>query len=173
MFYYRLCIILIALGVMAHAKTIVFQTSEIQCTNMEHPYAKYYTLPCVIWTRRMKPYHNHVQCVFGENSQGTILSGCSPAFGTSQDIINVNYIVNNSTCCNPETTCDDIYTLDAEVSLNNPIHPVYNFLFIIVCVFALLLTCISPYKHRHYSSYYFSRPYSRHNSNTTSWNRIR
>lgn len=124
-------IILIAFGLYTgvYTKTIVFYVNEIQCLNTFHVYNKYYESPCLQWKIAMTPYLSQVTCTIAETSSGKMIPVCSPRFGDLKDPIKVEYRI-TKTCGNFDgLQCDkNQYMLQANVSLNNPLHPVVYFL---------------------------------------------
>ena len=169
MFVLNYVIILLGLFNFVYSKDIIFHTNEINCINIHHQFVKYYGNPCILWRNNMKNHFNNVHCILAENSFGELISGCSPAFGNKDSNIIVNYIMNNNSCS--EKSC--IYTLDAEVSLYKPIHPIYYFICTIFIIICFVIAFINPPKYRKYNIFYYRGGNLNYNKSTTSWNRIK
>ena len=169
MFFLNSVIILLGLFNVVYTKNIIFHINEIKCIKIDHPYVKYYGNPCILWRNNMIKYSNNIYCTLAENSFGELISGCSPAFGNKDSDIIVNYIMNNNSCS--EKSC--IYTLNAEVSLYNAIHPLYHLIFAIFFIICFVIAYINPPKYRKYNIFYYRGGNLNYNKSTTSWNRIK
>ena len=141
--------LIICLFVTVYAENIVFNINDIQCTNINHTYIKYYGQPCDIWNKKIKrDYYKSVFCTINKDSNNNNdITRCSPAFGYSGDNIYANYIITKN--CYSDN-CK--YTLNAEVSLYNPLHPINYMIFIIIII-------IINNNNRIYRPWYYHRPW--------------
>jgi len=158
-----LMFLIVCLFVTVYAENIVFNIKEIQCTNINHRYIKYYGQPCDIWNKKIKrDYYKSVFCTIIKISNNSDITRCSPAFGYSSDDIYANYTVTKK--CYSDNNCK--YTLNAEVSLYNPLHPINYMIFIIIII-------IINNNNRIYRPWYYHTPWYYNRRKTYSYNKLR
>lgn len=142
-------LILIGVYSQVHTKTIMFHVDEIQCNNVFHPYNKYYGSPCTRWKNSMSTYFNYVTCTAViESTSDDLIAVCSPTLGDTQDPIKVEYQLKKK-CADFDDTCGlfdfkEQYKLEANVSLNNPLHPT------ILLSYVTIMLGVFLYSWRHY-----------------------
>jgi hypothetical protein len=151
------------------SQTIVFNTTDIQCNEVYHPYNKYHEPLCIKWRQSLIPYFQKVHCVIASNNNNNeIYSGCSPSFGGNIDNkIHTEYILSKK--CVREVCYNDQYNLVVNVKLNNPVHPIYNIICCIVMIGMSIFYILNP-------DYRFPLWYGRHfgnrNRHQVGWNRM-
>jgi hypothetical protein len=157
--------LIIYLFVTVYAENIVFNINEIQCTNINHIFIKYYGQPCDIWNKQIKQYYDKsVICKIHKDSNNNDITGCSPAFGYKEDDIYANYTVTKK--CYFGNNCK--YKLNAKVSLYNPIHPIFYMIFIIIIIIFTFNDNNIPWYHRPW----YHRPLYYNRRNTYSYNKL-
>jgi len=155
------------------SQNIVFNSTDIQCTEVYHPYNKYHEPLCVKWRQSLIPYFQKVHCVIASNNNNNeIYSGCTPSFGLySEDKIHTEYILSKK--CNLGICYNNQYELKVNVKLNNPVHPIFNILLSIVTIGLSLYYIVHYNVH---NDYRFQIWYGRHFRNRirdqVGWNRI-
>ena len=152
---------------------VIFDVNEIECVNTPHKYDKYYTPSCVQWKKELSQHFNKVTCIIADSNQhGELYSGCSPAYGDTRDSIAVYYQLSKN-CENNETCNKQKYKLIANVQLNRPIHPFWNFILIIAIAGLWFILANSKCKDRGIPMLFYMGGHQNIRQSRIHWNKIK
>ena len=150
------------------SQNIVFNTTDIKCNEVYHPYNKYHDSLCIKWKQTLVPYFQKVHCVIAYDNQNEFYSGCSPSFGSDQsDKIHTDYVLSKK--CIHGICYDNQYDLIVNVKLNNPVHPIYD---IFYCVFVIGLSLYYVFNNDYRFPLWYGRYFRNNNRHQIGWNRL-
>ena len=109
-----------------------FSVDQISCIASHHDLSKHYDA-CKIFRSKLNEKGNVVMCKIAYDADNKMISGCAPAFGTSDDAVKVDYVVSYNKKLNT-------WEITANVLLWQVYHPLYVCL--IVCIF-VVFACMS------------------------------